>query len=210
MKPFSIAIVAALALGILLGRCSTDRPAYTPPAVPVVDSLPGAHWRAEVERLEVLLQERDGLVDQLRARIRGLEERAPIVVERVDTVIDVREVPVIVGAVADRSGRLDVLRVGPEDSAGRRRPEIARGVDLSRCDDGWALDGVRVVCDVPRFGHLTGFVRLGATRDPAGVEPVGAVGLRWIPYYRAPWAVEARATTDGRVEVGGEIGVRLW
>jgi len=183
MKSLSIATVAALALGVLIGRCSTDRPAYTPPAVPVVDSLPGDHWRAEVERLEALLQERDGLVDQLRARIRGLEERAPVVIERVDTVIDVREVPVIVGAVADRSGRLDVLRVGPADSAEKRRPEIARGIDLSRCDDGWALDGELVVCDVPRFGHLAAVTRLGADVIPAGaLTPVDALGRRRAPY----------------------------
>lgn len=202
-----IVLILALVLGILLGRCSTDRPTYTPPAVPVVDSLPGDHWRAEAERLEGLLRERDGLVDQLRARIRGLESRPPIVIERVDTVIDVRTVPVIVGAVADRRGHLDVLRAGPADSVGLRRPEIARHIDLSRCDDGWALDGARVVCDTPRLGHLTAVARLGAA-SPG--EPVGSIGLRWTPYYRATWAVEARATTDGRVEVAGEVGVRLW
>src|SRR5690606_28622753 len=162
------------------------------------------------ERLEGLLRERDGLVAELRARIRGLETRAPVVIERVDTVIDVRTVPVIVGAVADRAGRLDLLRAAPADSAGMRRPEIARAIDLSRCDDGWALDGARVVCDVPRLGHLTAVARLGLARDPAGIEPIGAVGLRWTPYYRATWAVEARATSDGRVEVAGEIGWRWW
>src|SRR5690606_19815445 len=186
---------------------STDRPTYTPPAVPVVDSLPGAHWRAEVERLEEMLRERDGTVDRLRARIRCLEERAPVVVERVDTLVEVRHVPVILGAVAARSGRLDLLRAGPADSVGLRRAEIARAIDLSRCDDGWALDAGRVVCDVPRWGHLTAVARLGAAWPG---EPVGSIGLRWTPYYRATWAVEARATTAGRVEVAGEIGVRLW
>src|SRR5690606_27764013 len=150
-----------------------------PPSVPTADSLPSAHWRAEAERLEGLLRERDGLVAELRARIRGLETRAPVVIERVDTVIDVRTVPVIVGAVADRRGRLDVLRAGPADSVGLRRPEIARQIDLSRCDDGWALDGQRVVCDTPRFGHLTAIARLGGAWDRASVAPVGSIGLRW-------------------------------
>lgn len=209
MIRLSLSVVAALALGVLIGRCASQRPAYVPPTVPTVDSLPSAYWRAEVERLTELLAERDGLVDQLRARIRGLETRAPVVIERVDTVVDVRTVPVIVGAVADRAGRLDLLRAAPADSAGMRRPEIARAIDLSRCDDGWALDGSRVVCDTPRLGHLTAFARLGGAWDP-GIAPVGSVGLRWTPYYRATWAVEARATTDGRVEIAGEIGVRLW
>lgn len=203
----TLLLIAALVLGVLIGRCSSPRPVYIPPSVPTVDSLPSTHWRAEAERLEEMLRERDGLVDQLRARIRGLESRPPIVVERVDTVIDVRTVPVIVGAVADRAGRLDLLRAAPADSAGMRRPEIARAIDLSRCDDGWALDGQRVVCDTPRLGHLTAVARLGAA-SPG--EPVGSIGLRWTPYYRATWAVEARATTDGRVEVVGEIGWRWW
>lgn len=202
-----IVLILALVLGGLIGRCSSPRPVYIPPSVPTVDSLPSTHWRAEAERLEGLLRERDGLVAELRARIRGLETRAPVVIERVDTVIDVRTVPVIVGAVADRAGRLDLLRAAPADSAGMRRPEIARAIDLSRCDDGWALDGERVVCDTPRLGHLTAVARLGAA-SPG--EPVGSIGLRWTPYYRATWAVEARATTDGRVEVAGEVGVRLW
>lgn len=209
MIRLSLATIAALALGVLIGRCASQRPAYAPPTVPTVDSLPSTHWRAEAERLEGLLRERDGLVDQLRARIRGLESRPPVVIERVDTVIDVRHVPVIVGAVADRRGHLDVLRAGPADSVGLRRPEIARQIDLSRCDDGWALDGARVVCDTPRLGHLTAVARLGGAWGP-GIAPVGSVGLRWTPYYRATWAVEARATTDGRVEVAGEVGVRLW
>lgn len=203
----TLLLIAALVLGVLIGRCASQRPAYVPPSVPTADSLPSAHWHAEVERLEEMLRERDGLVDQLRARIRGLESRPPIVIERVDTVIDVRTVPVIVGAVADRRGRLDVLRAAPADSVGLRRPEIARQIDLSRCDDGWALDGARVVCDVPRLGHLTAVARLGAAWPG---EPVGSIGLRWTPYYRATWAVEARATTDGRVEVVGEIGWRWW
>src|SRR5690606_11415243 len=120
----------------------------------------------------------------------------PIVIERVDTVIDVRTVPVIVGAVADRHGRLDVMRAGPADTLGARRPEIARQIDLPRCDDGWAMDAGRVVCDVPRLGHLTAVARIGAAWPG---EPVGSLGLRWTPYYRATWAIEARATTDGRV-----------
>lgn len=202
-----IVLILALVLGAILGRCTGERSEYAPPSVPTADSLPSTHWHAEVERLEGLLRERDGLVAELRARIRGLESRPPIVIERVDTVIDVREVPVIVGAVADRAGRLDLLRAAPADSAGMRRPEIARAIDLSRCDDGWALDGSRIVCDVPRFGHLTAVARLGAA-SPG--EPVGSIGLRWTPYYRATWAVEARATTDGRVEVAGEIGWRWW
>ena len=208
MRP--LLLIAALVLGVLIGRCASQRPAYVPPSVPTADSLPSAHWRAEVERLEGLLRERDGLVAELRARIRGLETRAPVVIERVDTVIDVRTVPVIVGAVADRAGRLDLLRAAPADSVGMRRPEIARAIDLSRCDDGWALDGQRVVCDMPRLGHLTAIARLGGAWDRASVAPVGSLGLRWTPYYRATWAVEARATTAGRVEIAGEIGVRLW
>src|SRR5690606_36588052 len=129
----------ALVLGVLIGRCASQRPAYVPPTVPTVDSLPSTHWRAEVERLEEMLRERDGLIDRLRAEIRGLEQLRPIVIERVDTVVDVRTVPVIVGAVADRHGRLDVMRAGPADTLVARRPEIARQIDLSRCDDGWAL-----------------------------------------------------------------------
>jgi len=203
----SLSVAAALVLGVLIGRCASQRPAYVPPSVPTVDSLPSTYWRAEAERLEEMLRERDGLIDRLRAEIRGLESRPPIVIERVDTVIDVRTVPVIVGAVADRRGHLDVLRAGPADSVGLRRPEIARQIDLSRCDDGWALDGQRVVCDVPRLGHLTAVARLGAAWPG---EPVGSIGLRWTPYYRATWAIEVRATTDGRVEIVGEIGWRWW
>lgn len=204
----TVLLIAALVLGVLIGRCASQRPpAYIPPSVPTADSLPSAHWRAEVERLKEMLRERDGLIDRLRAEIRGLEQLRPVVIERVDTVVDVRTVPVIVGTVADRRGRLDVLRAGPADSVGLRRPEIARQIDLSRCDDGWALDGSRVVCDTPRLGHLTAVARLGAAWPG---EPVGSIGLRWTPYYRATWAVEVRATTDGRVEVVGEIGVRLW
>lgn len=206
----AVLLIAALVLGGLIGRCSSPRPAYVPPTVPTVDSLPATHWRAEVERLEDLLREREGLVDRLRAQIQGLEERAPVVVERVDTLVEVRHVPVILGAVADRSGRLDLLRAGPADSAGLRVPEIARRIDLSRCDDGWALDAGRVVCDLPRWGHLTAVARLGYARGLDGSEPVGSIGVRWVPYYRATWAVEARATTAGRVEVSGEVGVRLW
>mgnify|MGYP001209303554 FL=1 len=210
MTRAALAVVAALAVGYLAGRCADGPAPYAPPATPVVDSLPASHWRAEADRLADLLAERDGTLDRLRARIRGLESREPAVVERVDTVIDVRSVPVVVGVVADRSGRLDVLRASPADSVGLRRPEIARAVDLSRCDDGWALDGSRVVCDVPRLGHLTAFARLGYARGPDRSEPVGSIGVRWVPYYRATWGVEARATTAGRVEVSADVGVRLW
>lgn len=183
----TLLLIAALVLGVLIGRCASERPAYVPPSVPTADSLPSAHWHAEVERLEGLLRERDGLVAELRARIRGLETRAPVVIERVDTVIDVREVPVIVGAVADRRGRLDLLRAGAADSTGMRRPEIARAIDLSRCDDGWALDGSRVVCDTPRLGHLTAVARLGLARDPAGIAVAdGESPLGYNLSYREP------------------------
>lgn len=210
MTRAALAAIFALALGFVAGRCAGGPDPYSPPSTPVVDSLPASHWRAEAERLASLLSDRDGMVSRLRDRIRGLEAREPVVIERVDTVIDIRTVPVVVGAVADRYGRLDILRAGPTDSAGLRRPEIARAVDLSRCDDGWALDGARVVCDVPRLGHLTAFARPGITWDRERIAPVGTIGLRWVPYYRATWGVELRATAEGRFELAADFGLRIW
>lgn len=59
---------------------------------------------------------------------------------------------------------------------------------------------------MPNTRHAARAASIGATV----VAPVGSLGIRWTPYYRATWAVEARATTAGRIEVAGEIGVRLW
>ena len=88
---------------------------------------------------------------------------------------------------ASGSGRSDARRPG--------LPQVAEP-DLA------ALVALAVLGDQPRLAALADV----GLEDARG----GAVAALVDQRYRATWAVEARATTAGRIEVAADVGVRLW
>lgn len=208
-------LVLVLMTGIMLRRCSgPGAHQATPP-----DTASAASWRARTDSLEhqyaAAAGELGGIKGKLAtaaARIRGLEARALEVRTVFDTII--RPDTVLLSVAVDRGGRVTGA-VGIRADSSSYRPGVSAPADITSCDDGWHLEGLRLLCDRARLGHLSLVVRAGAAGrapplPPDSITWVAAAGLRWTPSFRSTMAAEISIDRRRRVELMLERGVRLW
>ena len=145
----------------------------------------------------------------LRGFIEGIEQREPEVITIVDT-LPAPPPDTVYGPTlrVDASGRLTFeLLTAVGDSALYAR-QIRERTRVTDCDEGFAIQGGTVVCDVARFGHLYATPR-------AGLRSV-APGLDWEPSYRSPWQLSASYVIPydpderPRLDVWVSRRVRIW
>lgn len=210
------AVAAVLLLGVVLLVRSCRSPA--PPPVVLPDTATAAAYQSRIAQLEGELEaatgESDGLrgvVEDLRNRLRGIEERTAGRVTVYDTVVTF-ETDTLQLAWSIEGGTLGI--VGAVPVAGGHQPVELQEIDVGDCDDGIRTVGLRVICDRPRFGHLSLIARgvLGAA--PAwpldSLTWRGEAGLRWTPSFRSSSALELVGTSEMGAELRGEVGVRVW
>ena len=160
--------VILLALGWAFG--SKDTP---PQIVTVRDTVALKVYAQRLERARI---ETEGL----RARLEDVQSRPPRTITHTDTLVLPPDT-VFRFVTVDSRGSLSVdmlIQSGTNKVA--RAPELHAGMDVSDCDDGWAIQSGTVVCDRARLGHLY----LGLN---TGTE-IWA-GAWWEPSYRSPWNV---------------------
>jgi len=204
---------AALLLWLLL-RLVAPRPAPDP--VVEIREVDSPALLARITDLEL---EANGL----RARLRGVERRAPEVIYRGTDPVTVPET-VFVALAVDRKGVVSVGRmveVGAVEGAVQARPELLAGIRASDCDDGLSYGAGGLVCDRARAGHLALVAGASAgwrmeprwppLRDEERVPAiVGEAGLSWTPSYRSPLRIDLTAGTDQRVRIRMQTGLRLF
>lgn len=215
LLPNLLTAIALIALGALLRGCAGGG---EPPAIVVSDTIAARKYRQERDdarrQLEAARGERDGLrgvVDDLQRAIRGLEERRPERITVYDTLIVADTV--FLQAQINGAGRLVLIRAIP-DSAGLHRPERLTGIDVRDCDDGIVMLASGVVCNRARFGHLSLLVRGVGHAAPAwpidDLRLRAEAGIRWTPAFRSSTAAELVVTSQERVELRAETGVRVF
>jgi hypothetical protein len=113
----------------------------------------------------------------LRGFIEGIESRPPRIITKTDTLV----LPAVAQGRArvDRSGQLtlEVLRLAPDTAA--YVPELHEDIDVSDCDEGFAINAGEVLCDRARLGHL--YV------VPASTLHYASATLLWKRSYRSGW-----------------------
>lgn len=169
-----IVAVMLLALGWAFG--SKDR---EPQVVTVRDTVA---YRIYAHRLDQARIETEGL----RARLEDVEARPPRVVTHTDTLVMPPDTVIrFVGVDSRGSLSIDMLISVPDSNKVERAPEYHAGIDISDCDDGYAIQDGTVVCDRARLGHLYLGINVGS-------ETWG--GAWWEPSYRSPWNAYAGHT----------------
>ena len=200
------------AAGLYLGRCS-KRP--EPPRTireSVVDTVPAPEL---LERIAALEDQRTGL----RAIIAGLERRGPATITRTDTLIAPPDT-IVLPVFGVRGGMLSVP-ILVMDTSGLGRPELHGGLDTRGCDDGWGWSPAGLVCNRPRFGHLTlygagaALLPLTATasagpRRLSSAGLAGEAGVSWQPRFRSTARVDAFVDTEPSVGLRLRFGWRVF
>lgn len=220
-----LAVLAVVVLlvggaGFLLGRASADG---GDPLVRV-DTV-YADAAAYEQRIAAVERERDGLRD----RLAGWERRGPRTLVIYDTVLVPEPGEELSLPVAVTEGGRASLPGLVADTAGLRPREYA-GVDVRDCDDGWTFSRGVLQCNRARLGHLTAYVRGGASiplftaegwprrlrpgeelRDAVGWDALqAAIGLRWERTYRSPHAVTLELRNDGSAALGAQLGLNIF
>ena len=176
-------LVLAAAFGLWLGRASKHAPPPRTVRETVVDTVAPV---ALLERVRGLADERHGLL----ATIAGLERRGPHTITRTDTLIAPPDTVLL--AYLKSSGTELTLPVLVMDTSGLGRPELHGGLDVGDCDDGWSWSPAGLICNRPRFGHLTlygagaALLPLTATasagpRRLSSAGLTGEAGVSWQP-----------------------------
>ena len=170
---------------------------------------------ALLERVRGLADERHGLL----ATIAGLERRGPRTITRTDTLIAPPDTVLL--AYLKSSGTELTLPVLVMDTSGLGRPELHGGLDVGDCDDGWSWSPAGLICNRPRFGHLTlygagaALLPLTATasagpRRLSSAGLVGEAGVSWQPKFRSTARVDGFVDTEQRLGLRFRFGLRLF
>lgn len=189
--------------GAWLGRLF----APTPRPEVIVDTAEAAAWRAREAELAKRVDEatRDragalGTIDQLRRRIAGLEARPPARITVYDTVIQIEQVPVVLGVEAGTTLRIDVAN----PVAGGHQPSSLQGIAWQDCDRGFLITPAGFICRKAPLGHLTLYAAVWSA------DPFAEVGLGWQPSYRSNLQVSAAFTAARRLEFKLQKGVTVF
>lgn len=166
--PWLVVAVVLVFVGKAWGSSQVDTVVRTQ-----VDTVESGEYRAIAESYRI---ESEGL----RARLEAVENRPPERIIRTDTVIQPPDTVLRFVTVNSR-GRLAFELLLRRDSL--YAPEIHAGVDVSDCDEGYAVQDGQVVCDQARGGHLYAVVGAGVRYANSGIE--------WEPSYRSLWTFRA-------------------
>lgn len=185
--------VLVVAAALLLGRCSVNP---EPPSV--ITSVKEVAPKALLDSVADLRLEAEGL----RNRLAGRTVLPPVVILKTDTLVSPPDTVLVALSLSGR-GELSLAPLHRVDSLWA--PEIHR-YDVSACDDGFSWAAGELVCDRPRFGHLSPFASVGAAYDGA-VGATVALGASWAPSNRSVWSVSAEI--DATKRIGIEF-IREW
>lgn len=196
VRALTVAVLVALAVFVGKAWGGAGR---TVEVVTRVDTVAPADYQ---DQLRAFYLERDGL----RARLEGIESRAPEMIVITDTVITPPDTVLSFINVDSRGDlTLEVLTVTesgglvPDSTPFRYRPALYTGIDISDCDEGWQIRAGAVTCDRARLGHL--WVGPELARSPG-------VAAWWRPSYRSQW--EAGVSWSGSWDFSLRRGVRVW
>ena len=210
MKP-SVSNVAVGLLLLFVGHAFGMKNAPVQTQI-VMDTVATAQY---VQTVADLRMQRNGL----RAQLAGVSELQPQRIVVTDTVV---QRDTVLSFVTIRDGTLStetLIKVPPPgpliadhsqncEPTGicepSFRPELRTGYDVSACDDGLEVSADGVVCNRPRFGHMSLFAGLDTRSTGYGV-----LGAMWTPSFRSNWDVSGGVDGDGWF-IGITRGVRLW
>lgn len=197
-----LTVLVLVALAVFVGR-AWGGAGKSGDVITRVDTVAPADYQ---DQLRAFYMERDGL----RARLEGIESRAPEVIVITDTVVTAPDT-VYSFVNVDSRGELsievltradDATEVGsmlPDSTPIRYRPSLYTGIDISDCDDGFQLRAGEVLCNRSRLGHA--WVGPELSRSPS-------VSLWWKPNYRSPW--EAGVSFSGSWNFSIRRGIQVW
>ncbi len=133
----------------------------------------------------------------LRARIRGLETRVPVVVLRTDTIISPPDT-VFETVVLSAAGTLTISTLNLREQTA----EVQQDIPVGDCDDGFVIQASGVICNKALLGHLYLF---GSASSQYGIA-----GAYWEPSYRSTFRISAGYTTDARIELRVTKALRIF
>ena len=185
-------------------RASREEP-HTTPEVLQGDS---AQWVSERSRLTREVERRNGVIQTLQAALRGQERRSAIRIVESGVVSreTVKSDTVFVATTMNAAGQLTTYGYAPDTDSTVLQTRTDWG-SVASCDDGFVMEGSRILCNKARLGHLEIYVSPGYLQ---GVGVQGSAGLTWSPSYRSPHRVQAGMCTDGALFVGAEVGIRVF
>lgn len=194
-----LTVVVLVALAVFVGK-AWGGAGRSGDVVTRVDTVAPADYQ---DQLRAFYMERDGL----RARLEGIENRAPEVIVITDTVITPPDTVYSFVNVDSRGDlTMEVLAVTesgsvvPDSTPIRYRPALHTGIDISDCDDGWQIRGGAVTCNRARLGHL--WIGPELSRSPS-------FSLWWKPNLRSPWEIAALYNGNGW-DFNVRRGVKIW